>query len=320
MEKILVTFPTPRMTKILLKEYETIYNDEERVLSKEEIVELGKDATALLTTLVDRIDRDIIFSLPKLKVISNCAAGYDNIDIKAAKERKIAVTNTPGIVSKATADIAMLLMLAVSRRLFEANIFLKAGKFQGWRFNLFQGIGLHRKILGIIGMGNIGREVARRAIGFGMRVIYHNRHRIPEAEERVLSASYYSLEDLLKTADIISLHVPLTPETYHLINKERLELLKPNAILINTARGPVVDEKALIKVLKERRIYGAGLDVFENEPYIPQELMELDNVVLLPHIGTATIETRQTMLIDAIQNMVKVFDGERPDSFVYLPE
>jgi len=320
MEKILVTFPTPRMTKILLKEYETIYNDEERVLSKEEIVELGKDATALLTTLVDRIDRDIIFSLPKLKVISNCAAGYDNIDIKAAKERKIAVTNTPGIVSKATADIAMLLMLAVSRRLFEANNFLKAGKFQGWRFNLFQGIGLHRKILGIIGMGNIGREVARRAIGFGMRVIYHNRHRIPEAEERVLSASYYSLEDLLKTADIISLHVPLTPETYHLINKERLELLKPNAILINTARGPVVDEKALIKVLKERRIYGAGLDVFENEPYIPQELMELDNVVLLPHIGTATIETRQTMLIDAIQNMVKVFDGERPDSFVYLPE
>lgn len=169
-------------------------------------------------------------------------------------------------------------------------------------------------------MGNIGREVARRAIGFGMRVIYHNRHRIPEAEERVLSASYYSLEDLLKTADIISLHVPLTPETYHLINKERLELLKPNAILINTARGPVIDEKALIKVLKERRIYGAGLDVFENEPYIPQELMELDNVVLLPHIGTATIETRQTMLIDAIQNMVKVFDGERPDSFVYLPE
>ncbi|MBO8166584.1 MAG: D-glycerate dehydrogenase [Kosmotoga sp.] len=320
MEKILVTFPTPRMTKILLKEYETIYNDEERVLSKEEIIELGKDATALLTTLVDRIDRDIIFSLPKLKVISNCAAGYDNIDIKAAKERKIAVTNTPGIVSKATADIAMLLMLAVSRRLFEANNFLKAGKFQGWRFNLFQGIGLHRKILGIIGMGNIGREVARRAIGFGMRVIYHNRHRIPEAEERVLSASYYSLEDLLKTADIISLHVPLTPETYHLINKERLELLKPNAILINTARGPVVDEKALIKVLKERRIYGAGLDVFENEPYIPQELMELDNVVLLPHIGTATIETRQTMLIDAIQNMVKVFDGERPDSFVYLPE
>ncbi|MCD6160045.1 MAG: D-glycerate dehydrogenase [Kosmotoga sp.] len=320
MEKILVTFPTPRMTKILLKEYETIYNDEERVLSKEEIVELGKDATALLTTLVDRIDRDIIFSLPKLKVISNCAAGYDNIDIKAAKERKIAVTNTPGIVSKATADIAMLLMLAVSRRLFEANNFLKAGKFQGWRFNLFQGIGLHRKILGIIGMGNIGREVARRAIGFGMRVIYHNRHRIPEAEERVLSASYYSLEDLLKTADIISLHVPLTPETYHLINKERLELLKPNAILINTARGPVIDEKALIKVLKERRIYGAGLDVFENEPYIPQELMELDNVVLLPHIGTATIETRQTMLIDAIQNMVKVFDGERPDSFVYLPE
>jgi len=320
MEKILVTFPTPRMTKILLKEYETVYNDEERVLSKEEIVELGKDATALLTTLVDRIDRDIIFSLPKLKVISNCAAGYDNIDIKAAKERKIAVTNTPGIVSKATADIAMLLMLAVSRRLFEANNFLKAGKFQGWRFNLFQGIGLHRKILGIIGMGNIGREVARRAIGFGMRVIYHNRHRIPEAEERVLSASYYSLEDLLKTADIISLHVPLTPETYHLINKERLELLKPNAILINTARGPVVDEKALIKVLKERRIYGAGLDVFENEPYIPQELMELDNVVLLPHIGTATIETRQTMLIDAIQNMVKVFDGERPDSFVYLPE
>jgi len=320
MEKILVTFPTPRMTKILLKEYETVYNDEERVLSKEEIVELGKDATALLTTLVDRIDRDIIFSLPKLKVISNCAAGYDNIDIKAAKERKIAVTNTPGIVSKATADIAMLLMLAVSRRLFEANNFLKAGKFQGWRFNLFQGIGLHRKVLGIIGMGNIGREVARRAIGFGMRVIYHNRHRIPEAEERVLSASYYSLEDLLKTADIISLHVPLTPETYHLINKERLELLKPNAILINTARGPVVDEKALIKVLKERRIYGAGLDVFENEPYIPQELMELDNVVLLPHIGTATIETRQTMLIDAIQNMVKVFDGERPDSFVYLPE
>ncbi|RKX51204.1 MAG: D-glycerate dehydrogenase [Thermotogae bacterium] len=320
MEKILVTFPTPRMTKILLKEYETVYNDEERVLSKEEIVELGKDATALLTTLVDRIDRDIIFSLPKLKVISNCAAGYDNIDIKAAKERKIAVTNTPGIVSKATADIAMLLMLAVSRRLFEANNFLKAGKFQGWRFNLFQGIGLHRKILGIIGMGNIGREVARRAIGFGMRVIYHNRHRIPEAEERLLSASYYSLEDLLKTADIISLHVPLTPETYHLINKERLELLKPNAILINTARGPVVDEKALIKVLKERRIYGAGLDVFENEPYIPQELMELDNVVLLPHIGTATIETRQTMLIDAIQNMVKVFDGERPDSFVYLPE
>ncbi|OAA29000.1 glyoxylate reductase [Kosmotoga arenicorallina S304] len=320
MEKILVTFPAPSMAKILLKEYETVYNEEERVLSKDEIIELGKDATALLTTLVDKIDRDIIYSLPKLKVISNCAAGYDNIDIEAAKERRIAVTNTPGIVSKATADIAIALMLAVSRRIFEASSFLRAGKFEGWRFNLFQGLGLHRKILGIIGMGNIGKEVARRAIGFGMRVIYYSRHRIPEADEHVFSASYYPLEDLLRTADVISLHVPLTPETFHLINKERLMLLKPNAILINTSRGPVVDEEALIEALKEKRIYGAGLDVFENEPYIPEELMALDNVVLLPHIGTATVETRQTMLIDAIQNIVKVFAGEKPDSFVYLPE
>ncbi|AKI97322.1 2-hydroxyacid dehydrogenase [Kosmotoga pacifica] len=320
MEKIFVTFPPSGIVKVLLKEFNTSYNEEERVLSKEEIIERARDATALMTTLVDKIDRDIIFSLPNLKVISNCAAGYDNIDIEAAKERKVAVTNTPGIVTKATADIAMALILAVSRRIIEADRFLRAGKFEGWRFNLFQGIDLNRKVLGIVGMGKIGKEVAQRAIGFGMRIIYYSRHRLPESEERILSATYYPLDELLKIADVVSLHVPLTPETRHLINKERLQLLKPGAILINTARGPVVDEQALIEALKEKRIFGAGLDVYENEPYVPPELMELDNVVLLPHIGSATVETRQTMLIEAIQNMLKVLEGEKPDSYVYLPQ
>lgn len=316
MQKVFCTYKLPDYVKKILNGYEIKMNDENRPLSKKEIIKKASDSLAILSMLTDKIDRELIDGCPNLKVISNCAAGYDNIDIDYARKKNIAVTNVPGVLTDATADLAFGLLLATCRRIVEADKFTREGHFEGWRYDLLQGMELQDKTLGIVGMGRIGKAVAKRALAFGMNILYHNRKPISEEMEQKLTARYVSLEKLLKESDIISLHVPLTEETHHLLNKKRLKMIKKTAYLINTSRGPVIDEDALLNILENNEIVGAGLDVYENEPDVPERLKQLRNVVLLPHIGSATIETRENMLLKAAQNIKSVLNGQKPFSRV----
>ncbi len=316
MHKVFCTYKLPDYVKKILSGYEIKMNDKNKQLSKKEIIKNASDSLAILSMLTDKIDREVIDGCPNLKVISNCAAGYDNIDIDYARKKNIAVTNVPGVLTEATADLAFGLLLATCRRIVEADKFTREGHFVGWRYDLLQGMELQGKTLGIVGMGRIGRAVAKRALAFGMNVLYHNRKPLSKEMENELIARYVNLEKLLKESDIISLHVPLTEETHHLLNKKRLKMIKKTAYLINTARGPVIDEDALIKILENNEIAGAGLDVYENEPNVPERLKHLQNVVLLPHIGSATKETRENMLLKAAQNIKSVLNRQKPFSRV----
>ncbi len=316
MEKIFCTYKLPDFVRKILNGYDVKMNDENRQLSKKETINNSRDAVAILSMLTDKIDKEVIDGCPKLKVISNCAAGYDNIDIDHARKKNIAVTNVSGVLTDATADLAFGLILATCRRIVEADRFTRQGSFKGWRFDLLQGLELHNKTLGIIGMGRIGSAVAKRALAFGMNIIYNNRKPLSKETEQQLLAKYVSLEKLLKESDIISLHVPLTDETRHLLNKNRLQMIKKTAYLINTSRGPVIDEKALIEKLENKELAGAGLDVYEHEPEVPEALKNLQNVVILPHIGSATYETRENMLLKAAQNIKSVLNKKEPFSRV----
>lgn len=297
-------------------ECEVEVNPEERAPTKEEIIEHVRDKDGLLCLLTDKVDSEVMDSAPNLKVISNYAVGFDNIDVKAATERGIVVTNTPGVLTETTADLAWALLMAVARRIVEADKFTREGKFKGWSPTLLLGSDVYGKTLGIIGFGRIGRAVARRAKGFEMRVLYYDIERAPEEVERELNAQYVDLEALLKEADYISIHAPLTPETHHMIGERELKMMKPTAYLINTARGPIVDERALVRALKEGWIAGAALDVYENEPELTPGLAELPNVVLAPHIGSASAETRTKMAEMAVSNLLSVLKGERPENIV----
>jgi len=289
---------------------------EETPPPKEIIIDKIKDCEGILTLLTDKIDAEIMDKAPKLRIISNYAVGYDNIDVKSATQRGIMVTNTPGVLTETTADLAFALILATARRIVEADKFTRSGKWKSWGPMLFLGRDVYGATLGIIGLGRIGQAVARRAKGFNMKVIYYSRKR-KEDVERELGVEYRELHSLLREADIVSIHTPLTEETYHLIGEKELSLMKPTAILINTARGAVVDQKALYKALKERRIFGAGLDVYEREPIEADDpLLELDNVVLLPHIGSASVETRGRMARMAAENLLAGLRGERPPNLV----
>ena len=289
---------------------------EETPPPKEIIIDKIKDCEGILTLLTDKIDAEIMDKAPKLRIISNYAVGYDNIDVKSATQRGIMVTNTPGVLTETTADLAFALILATARRIVEADKFTRSGKWKSWGPMLFLGRDVYGATLGIIGLGRIGQAVARRAKGFNMKVIYYSRKR-KEDVERELGVEYRELHSLLREADIVSIHTPLTEETYHLIGEKELSLMKPTAILINTARGAVVDQKALYKALKERRIFGAGLDVYEKEPIDADDpLMELDNVVLLPHIGSASVETRGRMARMAAENLLAGLRGEKPPNLV----
>ncbi|ABS60994.1 MULTISPECIES: 2-hydroxyacid dehydrogenase [Fervidobacterium] len=316
--RVFVTYAIPEKGINMLKErFEVDVYTGEEFLSKEEMIKRAEYADAIVTQLRDPIDKEFIYSLKKAKIIANYAVGYNNIDIEAAKERGIYVTNTPGVLTEATADIAFALILAVARRIVESDKFVREGKFVGWKPKLFLGYDLYGKTLGVIGMGRIGQAVARRALGFGMNIVYYNRNRLPEEIEKQYNAKYVNIDELVEISDYISLHTPLTKETYHLINKERIAKMKPNAILVNTARGPVVDEQALYEALKERRIAGAGFDVYENEPVLTPGLEKLDNVVLLPHIGSATYETRDKMSEIVAINVMEALDGKRPSNCVW---
>jgi len=284
-------------------------------VTKQEILSGIKDKQGLLSLLTETIDRDIIDAAP-LKIIANCAVGYNNIDVGYAKSKGILVTNTPGVLTDTTADLTWALILAAARRIPQADSYTRKGLYKRWALDLFLGLEITGKCLGIVGMGRIGRAVAQRAKAFRMEIIYTDTSRLPDEEEKKLEVLFSPLEELLKKADIITLHTTLNEETKHLISAERIALMKRTALLVNVSRGPVVDERALTEALIENRIWGAGLDVYEREPEIEKGLMELDNAVLLPHIGSASVETRLKMAMMAAENLVAGLRDERPPNLV----
>lgn len=263
----------------------------------------------LLCQLTDTIDAPIIDAGPDLRIIANVGVGFNNIDWQHARRKGIVVTNTPGALTEATADLTLALVLACARRLLEADRFLRRGKFEGWDLELMLGLELSGATLGIIGMGRIGQAVARRANAFGMKVLYTNRRALPAEIERDLTARRVDLDELLGLADVISIHCPSTPDTRHLIGAEALRKMKDGAILVNTSRGPVVDEEALLRALLSGKLRAAGLDVYEREPAVHPGLIALENVILLPHIGSATAKTRQAIVQMAIDNLTAFFGG-----------
>lgn len=274
----------------------------------------GKDG--LICLLTDVISDEVLAKNPQLKIVSNVAVGYNNIDVKAATRRRVMVTNTPGVLDDTTADFTWCLILATARGLVGADRTFRSGKWKGWGVMQFLGRDVHRKTLGICGLGRIGKGVARRARGFDMRVVYTDIQRAPEAVERELGVTFVDKATLLQSSDIVTLHVPLFAETTHYIGAPELKLMKKTAILINASRGPVVDEKALVKALKEGWIAGAGLDVYEKEPKPAPGLTKLPNTVLAPHIASASIETRQKMSNMAATNCVAGLTGQRPPNLV----
>jgi len=311
--KILVTRKLPvSVEKRLIDTFATTLNATDKAYEKEEILDLAKGMEGLLCTPCDQIDADLIGRLPSsIRIISTFSVGYEHIDVKAANARDIVVTNTPGVLSEATADIALLLMLGASRRAYEGEAMIRENKWQGWNPTQLMGIGLQGKRLGILGMGRIGREVAMRAQAFGMTVHYHNRRALPDAG--VAGAIYHdNAESLLGVSDFLSLHFPLNGQTKGFLNIERINMLPANSVVINTARGGVVDDEALITALKSGRVAAAGLDVFDGEPNLHSGYRELKNTFLLPHLGSATVETRNAMGFCAIDNMEAFFDGKTP--------
>ncbi|MES2563528.1 MAG: D-glycerate dehydrogenase [Pseudomonadota bacterium] len=274
----------------------------------------GKDG--VICSLTDRIDAELIARSPRLKVVSNIAVGYNNIDVAACTARGIMATNTPGVLDDSTADLAFTLMLGAARRITEVERYIRQGDWKGWRLKQWLGVDVHHATLGIVGMGRIGQTIARRAAGFDMRVLYHNRERVAHDIERKLNASWVSLADLLAQSDFIVLQVPYSPETHHLIGAAAFKSMKPTAILINSTRGGVVDDAALIEALKNGTIRAAGLDVFENEPKLNPGFLELDNVVLAPHIGSSTEATRRAMAMTAAKNAVAALTGGKPPNLI----
>lgn len=286
----------------------------DHAFSKEELLKAVQSCDVLVPTVTDRIDAEIINGASdRLKLIANFGAGVDHIDLEAARQRGIMVANTPGVFTEDTADMTMALILSVPRRLAEGEKLMRSGKWEGWAPSAMLGHRVGGKLLGIIGMGRIGLAVARRARAFGLSIHYHNRKRLPEAIEEELGASYHaSVDTLLRISDVVTIHCPHTQETHNLVSAQRLAKMKPSAYLINTARGEIIDEKAMIEALKVGRIAGAGLDVYTQEPDVNPDLLTLDNVVLLPHLGSATIEGREASGGKVIANIRAWADGHRP--------
>ncbi len=320
--RILVTQKVPDPAYPLLEAVgEVEANSEEGAIwSYEELLRRGPGHDYIFCLLTDTIDERLLAACaqaqPRLRLLANMAVGFNNIDLAAATRLGIAVSNTPGVLTDTSADLAFGLLLAVARRIPEAERFLRAGKYSGWGPLLFCGAEVHHATLGLIGMGRIGKAVARRASGFEMRILYHNRQRLSPAEESAYNATYVSLDELLQAADFVSLHAPYNQETHHLIGARELNVMKASAMLINTARGPIVDEKALVQALQTGTIAGAGLDVFEREPAVEPALLTMENVVLLPHIASASLQTRTLMATMAAQNITAHAHGERPPNIL----
>ncbi len=320
-KKIYITRKLPQPALDLLKSYFILeVYDKDRPTEKKELKKSLYDKIGLIPLLTDKIDKEILDSAPQLKIIANYAAGFNNIDVEEATKRGIMVTNTPDVLTETTADLTFGMIIGIARRIPEAERFLRKGRFKGWAPMLFLGADVHHKTLGIIGMGRIGKAVARRAMGFGMRIIYYDKIRLSPVEEKNFSLNYKSMHYILKNADFITIHTPLTKETFHLFSDEEFTLMKKNAFIINTSRGPVIDEKALIRALKNKKIAGCALDVFENEPAVSKELLKMENVLLLPHIGSATFETRTNMALMCAENLITALIKNRIPPNLVNPE
>ena len=314
MAKVVITGKIPQVAVERLRaEHDVTSWDADVVIERAELLSRVKGADAVLSLLTEKVDGELLEAAgPQLKVVSNVAVGYNNIDVKACTERGIKVTNTPGVLTEATADIAMALILAATRRLAEGERVIRSQTPWQWGMFYMLGMGIQGRQLGIVGMGQIGIATAKRARAFGMTIAYTKRSPLDAAINAELAATHMDLDQLLATSDVVSLHCPYSPETHHLINAERLSKMRKNAYLVNTARGPVVDEAALVDALKGGVIAGAGLDVFEHEPKVHEGLLGLDNAVLIPHLGSATVETRTAMANLAATNALAFLAGKNP--------
>jgi glyoxylate reductase len=291
--------------------------EEGRIWSSDELLQKAPGHEYILSLVTDTIDARLLEAcVPSLKLVANMAVGYNNIDVATASRLGISVTNTPGVLTDTTADLAFGLLLATARRMGEAERYLRAGRFTGWGPLLLCGTDIAGATLGIVGAGRIGQAMAKRARGFDMHLLYYNRHRLSPAEEQQYTFTYTPLNDLLHQSDFVSIHAPYTQETHHLIGSRELALMKPSAMLINTARGPLVDEKALVLALQQGTIAAAGLDVFEREPLVEPALLTIENVVLLPHIASATVKTRTRMATMACENILAHIHGQQPPNLV----
>jgi glyoxylate reductase len=311
--RILVSNALPDEARAMIPAaYEVDYNPLDVPMPKAELMARVGDRDGLICHITSAIDAEVIAGAPVLKVVANVAVGFNNIDVAAARRRGIVVTNTPDVLTETTADFAWALLMAAARRVVEADQYARSGQWDSWKWGLLWGHDVHGKTLGVVGFGRIGRAVARRAGGFGMRVLYADTIPADPAAERDLRATRVDLPTLLREADFVSLHTLLSPETHHLINDAALRTMKRSAILVNASRGPVVDEVALARALSERWIAAAGLDVFEQEPKIHPALLALPNVVLAPHIASASEDTRLAMATLAVRNCVAVLEGKPP--------
>ncbi len=311
-KKIFVTGKIPEKgLKILKKDYKVEIFSKDRPITKDEIIQYANDADAIITLLRDKIDKEVIDNLKNCKIIANYAVGYNNIDIKYANSKGIIVTNTPDILTETTAELAWALLFAVARRVVEADKFVREGKFKGWESDLFLGADVYGKTLGVIGSGRIATAFAEKAKAFNMKILYFSRHKNLKFES-ITGAEYCSLETLLKKSDFISLHIPLNDQSHHLLTKKEFDLMKNTAFIVNTARGAVIKEDDLLQALKDKIIAGAGLDVFEFEPKVTEGLKTLDNVVITPHIGSASTETRDKMSELVAHNIINVFNNIEP--------
>ena len=295
---------------------EVAANQEDVAYPPDALAQKLADKEGVVCCLTDRIDAGLLERCPRLKVVANVAVGYNNIDLAACTARGVMATNTPGVLDDSTADLAWALMLGAARRLTELERRVRAGEWKGWRLKQWLGVDVHHATLGIFGMGRIGQAIARRAAGFEMKVLYHNRKRAaPEIEKRC-NAAYATKDDLLRQSDFVVLQVPYSQETHHLIGARELKLMKPSAILVNSTRGGVVDDAALIEALESGTIRAAGLDVFENEPNLNKGFLALDNVVLMPHVGSSTEATRRAMAMTAAKNLVAALSGAPPPNLL----
>ena len=312
-KSLFVSNVLPREALMLIpSEVSVDYNDSLTALSKPELIARLRGKDGLICHIISSIDDEVLAAAPTVKVVANVAVGYNNIDVAAAHRRGVVVTNTPDVLTETTADFAWALLMATARRVVEADRFARSGQWHRWQWDLLWGADVYGKTLGLVGFGRIGRAVARRALGFNMRVLYQDAVRADAAVERELSVSRKELEVVLREADFVSLHTPFLPETRHLMNERTLRLMKKSAILVNASRGPVGDEAALVRALQEGWIAGAGLDVFEEEPKIHPGLIPLTNVVLAPHIASASSDTRVAMATLAVRNCLAVLEGKPP--------
>ena len=311
--KVLATHPLfPAARKILDDEFEVDYWDSPDRPSRAELLARVADKEALVCLLTEKVNDELLNAAPKLRIAATVSVGFDHIDVEACTKRKVVATHTPGVLDDTTADFAWALMMSIARRVLEGDAWLRSGTWPGWNLEQLVGGDVWGKTLGIIGFGRIGRGVARRAYGFNMRVLYNDAVRAPANVEEQLRAEYVERDKVFRDSDFVSVHVPLLPDTHHLISKENLEKMKPTAYLINTSRGPVVDEAALAEALENKKIAGAALDVYENEPKVNPALVGRKDVVLTPHIASASVDTRTKMAVMAANNVLALFQGKKP--------